>query len=74
MATVELKREEALVLIDFLIRFRDEATLSTEHEAEQRILWDLCAMLQSQVPELVQPDYEKRLTEARDVVASDDCE
>ena len=35
MAVVEFKPEEALVLIDFLIRFRDKETLAIEHPAEE---------------------------------------
>lgn len=74
MATIELKPEEALVLIDFLIRFRDTETVSFEHKAEQCVLWDLCALLESQVPELVRPDYGERLQKAREAVASKDWE
>jgi hypothetical protein len=74
MATVELKPEEALVLIDFLIRFRDTELLTVEHPAEQHTLWDLCAILQSQVPELLDPQYAEKLNNARSLVASDDWE
>lgn len=72
MAKIELKPEEALVLLDFLIRFRDEEKLSLEHEAETNVLWDLCALLESQVPEIVDPAYAQKLEQARTVVASPD--
>jgi len=74
MASIELKPEEALVLIDFLIRFRDKEQLLIAHEAERNVLWDLCALLESQVPELVDPAYPQKLEQARTVVASVDWE
>jgi hypothetical protein len=74
MATIELKPEEALVLIDFLLRFRDKEVLSIEHRAEENALWDLCAVLESQVPELLDPAYSQRLDEARSLVASENWE
>jgi hypothetical protein len=74
MATIELKAEEALVLIDFLLRFRDKEQLAIEHDAEEQILWDLCALLESQVPELLDPEYVKKLALARTLVTSDDWE
>ena len=74
MATVEFKPEEALVLIDFLIRFRDKELLTIEHPAERHALWDLCALLQSQVPELIDPHYADKLNAARSLVASDNWE
>jgi hypothetical protein len=74
MATIELKPEEALVFIEFLLRFRDDERLTIDHVAEQRVLWDLCPMLESDVPELLSPDYSKTLAVARDLVASDDWE
>lgn len=74
MASIELKGPEALVLVDFLIRFRDTAELKTEHHAEERILWDLCALLESQVPELFDPAYKARLSEARELIAGGEWE
>ena len=74
MATVNLKAEEALVLIDFLLRLRDDETLAIEHPAEEQILWDLCALLESQVPELLDPKYREQLAAARVAVLSDEWE
>jgi hypothetical protein len=74
MANIELKPEEALVLIDFLIRFRDKELLTIAHPAEQHALWDLCALLQSQVPELPDPQYAEKLGLARSLIASDNWE
>jgi hypothetical protein len=74
MAKIELKPEEALVLIDFLLRFRDKKVLSIEHPAEEHALWDLCAVLESQVPELLDPGYSNKLDNARSLVADADWE
>lgn len=69
MAKIDLKPEEALVLIDFLLRFRDQEKLSIAHQAEANALWDLCAMLESQIPELLDPAYKEKLGAARTAVA-----
>lgn len=74
MATVNFKSEEAFVLIEFLLRFRDDETLTIAHPAEKQMLWDLCAMLESQVPELLDPKYGEKLNEARLAVTSDEWE
>ncbi|MFI2742738.1 hypothetical protein ACG2LH_08365 [Zhouia sp. PK063] len=68
--TLELTSNEALVLIDFLIRFRDDEELKIEDPAEEQLLWDLCAMLESKVPELLHKDYKHLLEKARLVVKS----
>jgi hypothetical protein len=74
MARIDLKPEEALVLIDFLLRFRDEEKLLITHLAEANVLWDLCAIVESQVPELLDPAYAQKLGEARTAVASSNWE
>jgi hypothetical protein len=74
VASIELKPEEALVLIDFLIRFRDEEQLSIAHPAEANVLWDLCAQLEYEVPEIVDPAYAQKLEQARAAVAGSDWE
>jgi len=65
MANIKLENFEALVLVDFLLRFTDTENLSFKHEAEKQILYDLCALLESEVPELLDPNYKKLLEEAR---------
>ena len=69
---LKLTSNEALVLIDFLIRFRDDDELKIENPAEEQILWDLCAMLESKVPELLHKDYKQLLRKARLIVKSGD--
>lgn len=74
MATIELRPEEAIVLIEFLLRFTDDGLLAIEHPAEERILNDLCALLESQVADLLSPDYVDKLLRARERVAKGDWE
>jgi len=68
---IELSSNEALVLVEILMRFRDEETLSIEDPAEEQMLWDLCAMLESNVPELFDPKYEEVLAKARKSLLSE---
>ncbi len=65
---LNLENHEALVLIEFLIRFRNEEKLEIQHEAEEQILWDLCAMIEKEVPELLDEEYKKLLNSAREKV------
>ncbi|HEY7848662.1 MAG TPA: hypothetical protein VIC27_01295 [Ktedonobacterales bacterium] len=65
--TIELDAEQALVLFDLLARWSDLGVLSIrlEHRAEQRVLWDVLATLESVLVEPLLPDYRDRLNEAR---------
>ena len=74
MVSIQLKPEEALVFIEFLLRFRDKEELSIAHSAEANVLWDVCALLESQVPELVDPTYTQKLEQARQAVSSTNWE
>ena len=60
---------EALVLFEFLSRFSEEGRLTIEHQAEQRVLWGLCAVLETQLVEPFRSDYDQLLRNARDLVA-----
>lgn len=63
---LELSRDEALVLFDWITRFnnRDEET-SFEDQAEQRVLWNLEAMLEQVLVEPFDSNYEAILAKAR---------
>ncbi|MEM6654621.1 MAG: hypothetical protein AAF596_02345 [Planctomycetota bacterium] len=65
MATIELKTEEALVFVDFLTRFRDKEVVEFQHDAEPPMLFDLCAVFENQVPELLDEDHKSKLHKAR---------
>jgi hypothetical protein len=69
---IELNRNEALVLTDFLLRFTDKDVLSIEHEGEEQLLYDLLAKLESKVPELVDSDYKNLLNIARRSILEDE--
>ena len=67
-----MTNNEALVLVEFLLRFRDRGKLSIEDEAEEQILWDLCAMIETGVPELLDKNYKDLVVKAREIVKSGD--
>jgi hypothetical protein len=54
---VNLTRAEAIVLVEFLMRFRDKERLAIDHEAEEQLLYDLCAVVENQLPELFDPQW-----------------
>ena len=66
--TLELSPSEALVFADFLIRFRDDEEFKLVDSSEEQLLWDLCAILESQVPELLDKNYKQLLQRAREIV------
>jgi len=66
---LELTKQESIVLMAFLLRFRDKDFLAIEDEAEAQILWDLCAMLEDKLPELLDPRWSDLLAAARKTVA-----
>ena len=74
--SLELTSSEALVLFEFLSRFSDDDELKLEDQAEERVLWDLCASLESILVEPFAENYiellEKARAEVRDPVANDE--
>jgi hypothetical protein len=63
-----LTGDEALVLFDFLSRYTDTEQLLIEDQAEQQVLWDMCAMLERELVEPVGPNYDELLAAARNRV------
>jgi hypothetical protein len=65
--TVDLKLsgEHALVLFEWLSRFNKVGDAKFEDQAEQRVLWDLEAMLESILVEPLDPRYDALLADAR---------
>jgi hypothetical protein len=63
--TLDLTRAEAIVLIEFLMRFREADRLVIEHEAEQQLLWDLCCVVEKQLPELFDPQWKAVVERSR---------
>ena len=69
---IKLSHDEALVLFDFLTRFSHEQRLETEHQAEERVLWNIQCNLESILAEPLTGDYTERLAQARDKVRDRD--
>ncbi len=63
---VSLTPDKALVLFDFPSRYSGTGELRIEDQAEQRVLWDLCCLLEKELIEPFDPGYEKLLQSARD--------
>jgi len=66
-----LTRAEALVLFDWLVRFDASDATMTLDKAEQKVLWLLEGALEKRLVEILAPNYDDILAEARrDVSAS----
>jgi hypothetical protein len=61
---LDLSREEALVLFDWIARF-NKSENSFHDQAEQRVLWNIEAMLESALDEPLDPEYANLLAQAR---------
>ena len=68
---VELSKDEALVLFEFLSRFGAGGDLRIEDQSEERVLWDVLAVLEKALVEPFMPDYQSLLLEARGRVRDD---
>lgn len=64
--TVELSRQEALVLFEYLRRCDDNGEHVFADQAEQRVLWNLECVLQPQLVEVFAPNYGELLKAAWD--------
>jgi hypothetical protein len=66
---IELTKEEAIVLFEFLSRFNENDNLSRfEDQSEQRVLWNVECILEKQLSEPFRADYQKIVKKAREVV------
>ena len=63
--TLELSSDEALVLFEWLHRFDEREDKGFEHQAEQRVLWNIEAMLEATLVEPLEPNYDELLAAAR---------
>lgn len=66
--SLRLSKSEALVLFEFTSRFSEKQKLSIEDRAEERVLCDICCLLEKQLVEPLKPEYAALLTKAREVV------
>lgn len=62
---IELTADEALVLFEFLQRYTDTDLLRVEHQAEQRMLWNLGCLLEKAIAVPFRSDYGDLLEAAR---------
>ena len=69
---LELSSEEALVFFEWLCRFDEAAHSTFEDQAEQRVLWNIQAQLESTLVEPFEPNYHETLTKARAKVRDSD--
>jgi hypothetical protein len=66
---IELTKEEAIVLFEFLCRINENENLNTFDDlAEQRVLWDIECILEKQLSEPFRADYQEIVKEAREAV------
>ena len=63
---LELTKDEALILFEFLQRFDDNMSLEIVDQAEERAMWNLHCLLQKQLTEIFDPSYKALLEAARD--------
>ena len=66
--SLSLTRAEGIVLAEFLLRFRDYERLEADHQAEKRLLWELAAVVETQLPELFDPEWQKLVDQSRATV------
>lgn len=62
---LELTRDEALVLYDWLTRFNQRDSVDFADQAEERVLFDLEAMLEKTLVAPMQSNYAELLARAR---------
>jgi len=63
---LEITKEEAVVLFEFLSRFSDKDIISIEHQSEERALWNLHCTFEKIINEAFSGDYKKALESARE--------
>jgi hypothetical protein len=66
---IPLSRDEAIVLFDYISRLNTNEGQGFNHQAEQRILWDIEAELEKQLSEVLHSNYKEILNEARSKVS-----
>jgi hypothetical protein len=65
---IELTPSEAIVLFEFLSRFTNEGELQLIDQAEERVLWDICTLLERILSETFMENYNELLKKAREAV------
>lgn len=60
-----LSHAEALVLFEFVSRYSDNDRLEIIDQAEQRVLWNVCCLLEKLLVDPFKPNYAELLDIAR---------
>lgn len=63
--TIALTTDEALVLFEWLSRFNQRDDVEFADQAEQRVLWDIEATLETKLAEPFRGDYDELIAAAR---------
>lgn len=67
MISIQLSKEESIVLLEWLINFNQiEHDELFEDQSEKRALWNLEALLEKSVPEILESNYLESLAKARE--------
>ena len=71
--TIELTKDEAIVLFEFLGRFNEiENNSNFEDQSEQRVLWDIECILEKKLSEPFRKDYSNIVKMARENVRDEE--
>ena len=68
--TLSLTCDQALVLFEWLSREDGRSRIPTEHQAEQKVLWEIEGQLERALVEPLQPDYSAAIVAARERIMS----
>lgn len=65
--SLDLSNDEALILFEWLCRFNEcDHSVHIQDQAEERILFDLEAILENSMNEIFDNDYKDKLLQARE--------
>lgn len=70
--TIQVSRSEALVLFEFLSRYRENERLDIVDQSEERVLWDILADLETKLTEPFKSDYQELLEKARNEIRDEE--
>ena len=63
--TITLSSDHMLILYELVTRLNADQALQLADQAEQRVLWDLEAELETKITAVLAPDYQAQLASAR---------
>jgi len=70
---LNLSNDEALVLLNWLIRFNENEMPSLfEDQSEERVLFDLESVLEQSISEIFSKNYKELLSQARDNIRDEE--